>query len=57
MFNFGGFTYASHSHKHTTRGLDTIEATSFFPQWLLLFFEENLEAKEVCKKSLEIISV
>ena len=32
-------------HKQETRGLDTIQATSFFPWWLLLFFEENVEPK------------
>ena len=33
-----------------TRGLDTIQATSFFPWWLLLFFQEHFEAKEdLCK--------
>ena len=28
----------SHPHKQETRGLDTIQATSFFPWWRLLFF-------------------
>ena len=33
-------------HKQeTSRGLDTIQATSFFPWWLLLFFQEIFEAK------------
>ena len=31
-------------HKQETRGLDTIQATSFFPWWILLFFEELFEA-------------
>ena len=38
MLNFGGFTDSPHPHKQETRGLDTIQATSFFPWWLLLFF-------------------
>ena len=33
-----------------TRGLDTIQATSFFPWWLLLFLQEHFEA--ICKKIL-----
>ena len=45
MFNFRGFTDSSRLHKQETRGLDTIQATSFFPWWLLLFFQENFEAK------------
>ena len=36
MFNSGGFTDSLHPHKRETRGLDTIQATSFFPWWLLL---------------------
>ena len=32
-------------HKQETRGLDTIQATSFFPWWQLLFFQECFEAK------------
>ena len=28
-------------NEQETRGLDTIYATSFFPWWLLLFFQEN----------------
>ena len=31
--------------KQETRGLDTIQATSFFPWWLLLFIQENFETK------------
>ena len=45
MFDFGGFTDSPHPHKQETRGLDTIQATSFFPWWLLLFFQESFEAK------------
>ena len=45
MFNFGGFT---DSHKQETRGLDTIQATSFFPGWILVIFQE---------KSLEITNL
>ena len=45
MFNFGGLTDSPHPHKQETRGLDTIQATSFFPRWLLLFFQEHFEAK------------
>ena len=45
MFHFGGFTDSPHPHKQETRGLQTIQATSFFPWWLLLFFQENLDAK------------
>ena len=30
MFNFGGFTDSPHPHKQKNRGLDTIQATSFF---------------------------
>ena len=29
-FKFGGFTESPHPHKQETRGLDTIQATSFF---------------------------
>ena len=29
----------------TPRGLDTVQATSFFPWWLLLFSQENSEVK------------
>ena len=46
MFNSGGFTDSPHPHKQETRGLDTIEATSFFPWWLIRFFQENVEEKE-----------
>ena len=42
---FGGFTDSPHPQKQETRGLDTIQATSFFPWWLLLFFQEHYEAK------------
>ena len=31
--------------KQETRGLDTTQATSLFPWWLLLFFQDNFEAK------------
>ena len=44
MFNFGGFTDSPHLQE--TRGLDTIQATSLFPWWLLLFFQEHFEAKK-----------
>ena len=39
MFSFGGFTDSPHPHKYETRGLDTIQATSFFHWWLLLIFQ------------------
>ena len=42
MFSFGGYTDSPHHHKQETRGLDTIQATSFFPWWLLLFFQKHL---------------
>ena len=45
MFNFWGFTDSPHPHKRETRGRDTIQATSFFPWWLLLLFQDNSEAK------------
>ena len=45
MFNSGGFIDSPHPHKQETRGLDTIQATSFFHWWLLLFSQENVEAK------------
>ena len=47
MFNLGGITDSPHPHQQETRGLDTIQATSFFPWWLhvLLFFQEHFEAK------------
>ena len=45
MFNFGGFTDSPHPDKQETRDLDTIQATSFFPWWILLFFQERFEAK------------
>ena len=45
MFNFGGFTDSPHPHKQETRGLDTIQATSFYPWWLLRFFQEHFETK------------
>ena len=47
MFHFGGFTDSPHPHN-----LDTIQATSFFPWWLLLFFQENFAAKRDLKKIL-----
>ena len=37
--------HSPHPHKQETTGLDTIQATSFFPWWLLLFFQENFEAQ------------
>ena len=45
MFNFVGFTDSPHPHKQETRGLDKIQSTSFFLWWLILFFQENSEAK------------
>ena len=42
MFNFGGFTYSPHPRKQDLRGLDIIQAISFFPWWLLLFLQEHL---------------
>ena len=42
-------------HKQEIRGLDTIQATSFFPWWLLLFFHEIFEENEnVSRKKLLI---
>ena len=44
-----------HPHKQETRGLDTIQATSFFPWWLLLFFQKkNAEANRDLSKIPEI---
>ena len=43
MFHFGGFTDSPHPHKQETRGLDTIQATSFFPWWLL-----KSEIRKIC---------
>ena len=43
----GGFT----DSPQDTRGLDTIQATSFFPWWLLLFIQEYFEVKEDLEKS------
>ena len=51
MFNFGGDS--PHPHKQETTGLDTIQATSFFPWWLLLFFQEHFEAKGDLQKILK----
>ena len=48
-----GFTNSPHPHKHETWGLDTIQATSFFPWWLLLFFQEDFEAKGDLSKILK----
>ena len=42
MFNFGGFTDSPHPRNQDTRSFDTIQATSLFPWWLLLFYWENL---------------
>ena len=33
-----------HPYKQETRGLETIQATSFFPWWLLFCFKKNVEA-------------
>ena len=44
MFNSGGLIDPPHPHKQETRGLDTIQATSFSPWWQL-FFQDNFEAK------------
>ena len=49
MFVFGGFTDSPYSHKQETRGLDRIQATSFFPWWLLLFLKTNWWQREICK--------
>ena len=51
-FIFEGFTDSPHPHKQNARGLDTIHTTSFFPWWLLLFFQENYEAKGDLQKFL-----
>ena len=53
LYNFGGFTDSPHPHKQETRGLYTIQATSFFPWWQLLLFQENFEAKEHFYKILK----
>ena len=42
MFHFGGFTDSPHPHKQETRGLDTIQATSFFPWWILFEAQGDL---------------
>ena len=39
------FTDSPHPHKQETGGLDTIQATSFFPWWLLLFLQESFGGK------------
>ena len=41
------FTDSPHPHKQETRGLDTIQATSLFPWWLLVIL---FRQREVCKK-------
>ena len=44
-----------HPHKQETRGLDTRQAISCSPWWLLLFFQENIWGKEwFVKKNPEI---
>ena len=53
---FGGFTDSPHPLKQETRGLDTIQATSFFPWWLLYFsgkgrFVKNPEIRKNPEKS------
>ena len=45
VFNSGGFTDSPHPHKQETGGLDPIQATSFIPWWLLLFYQQTFEAK------------
>ena len=40
-------------NKQETRCLDTRQATSFFPWWLRLFFQENTETKGVLYKILK----
>ena len=40
------------STKKKLEVLDTIQATSFFPWWLLLFFQEDFEAKGDLQKFL-----
>ena len=44
LLDGGGFTDSPRPHKQETRGLDTIQATSSSPWWLL-FFQENCQAK------------
>ena len=44
--DFRGFTDSPHPHKQENRGLDQIQATSFFPWWLLLFFRQQFWGKE-----------
>ena len=51
VFNFGGFTDSLHPHKQETRSLGAIQATSFFPWWLLLFFQDFFRQRKICKKS------
>ena len=54
MFNFGGFTDSPHPRKQETRGLDTIQATSFVTWWLLLFYQEMFWDKGRFVKNPEI---
>ena len=57
MFNFGGFTDSPHPHKQTKIwGLDTIQATSFFPWLATSLLSRNLyRQRENCiKKNQEI---
>ena len=54
MFNFGGFTDSPHPRKQETRGLDPVQATSFFPWWLLLFYQEMFWGKGRFVKNPEI---
>ena len=63
MFNFGGFTDSPHPNKRETRGLDTIQAASFFPLvatsllsrrfWGKWSFVKTTEIRKNPEKSLE----
>ena len=39
-------------HKQETRGLETIRSTSFFPWWLLRFFQEKGDLKKILRNHL-----
>ena len=47
---------SSHPYKQETRGLDIIQATSFFPWWLLLSFFKNILKNWICKTSWNILT-
>ena len=51
--NFGGFTDSPHPHEQETRGLDTIQATSFLGG-CFSSFKKILRQREIFKKNPEI---